>query len=76
MPSTFKAAKKKKKVEKDDTIHICPNCGSEKTNQVSLITNFCMECDIEFNFKTNKMYTIKYNGDLADYYVNEFMDCG
>jgi len=58
-----------------DEIHTCPNCGSNKTNEVSKTTRFCLSCDIEFD-KNNNIYTIMYNGDLVDYHINEFMNCG
>lgn len=72
MPSTLKAARMH-----EDTIHKCPICGSEKTNQVSWSNYYCMDCcDLEFNTKTGEVYTIDYNGELVPYYINEFMDCG
>lgn len=70
----IKAEPKMKAIQKqDDDIHICPNCGSKKTNQVTKYTYFCMDCDIEFN-KDNKIYTILYDGSLVDYHVNEFAE--
>jgi len=54
----------------------CPNCGSNKTNKVSWSNNYCQDCCIEFNFKTNKMYTIMFDGELVDYHVNEVENCG
>jgi transposase-like protein len=52
----------------------CPNCQSEKTNQVSRDNYFCLDCGVEFNFKNSKVFSIMYDGSLVDYYVNEFMD--
>ena len=48
-----------------------PNCGSNKTNEVSKTTRFCFSCDVEFD-DNNNVYTIMYNGDLVDYHINEF----
>ena len=56
--------------------HTCPACGSDKTNKVSLQNNYCMHCGIEFDIKSKKVYTILFDGELVDYHVNEFMDCG
>ena len=60
---------------KETIIYNCPNCGSSNTNKVSKSTEFCLECFIEFD-KNGKMFTILYSGDLVDYYVNEFVNCG
>lgn len=66
----------------------CPNCGSLHTNEVSLSNNFCVDCGIEFNRKTQKKYLISTDGVLIDYEkniqifnerqatINEFMMCG
>jgi len=59
-----------------ETIHNCPNCNSSKTNVVSWSNGYCLECGIEFNLKTNKMFTILYDGELVPYQVNEFENCG
>ena len=61
---------------KESTIHNCPNCGSSNTNKVSKSNNFCLDCCIEFSVKTNQMFTIMFDGELVDYHVNEFIDCG
>ena len=62
---------------KESTIYNCPNCGSTNTNKVSKSNNFCMDCNIEFSSNGNgKMYTIMFDGELVDYYVNEFINCG
>ena len=69
-----KAEKKMKAIQKQDNeMHICPNCGSKKTNQVTKYTYFCLDCDVEFR-KDNQIFTIQYNGDLVPYYENEFAD--
>lgn len=65
-----------KAVDSSTLIRICPNCGNKNTNMISKINAFCPECCVEFCVKTNKVFTILYNGDLVDYYVNEFVDCG
>jgi len=57
-------------------IHICPACGSEHTNKVSLQNNYCMDCGIEFDIKSKKVYTILFDGSLVDNYANEFANCG
>ena len=56
------------------TIDLCPKCGSEKVNKVSWSNNYCLQCDIEYNFKTGSVYSIQYDGELVDYYENEFAD--
>lgn len=53
----------------------CPHCGSVKTNKVSFTNYFCKDCFIEFT-KSGKMYSILYDGNLVDYRVNEFENCG
>ena len=74
MPRT-KAETKMKAIQKQDSdIHICPHCKSEKTNQVTKHNYFCMDCGVEFNFKTGKVYTIMFDGALVDYHVNEFAE--
>lgn len=79
MAKVMKAETKMRATQKQDSnIHNCPNCNSDKTNQVTKNNYFCMECDIEFNSKTGRVYTIEWNGGLVDYnaeesYVNEFM---
>lgn len=55
-------------------IVVCPKCGSEKTNQVTPNLRYCLDCCIEFS-KT-QVFTILYNGELADYQTNEFENCG
>ncbi|HEY8890858.1 MAG TPA: hypothetical protein VIM70_11445 [Clostridium sp.] len=55
---------------------VCPNCGSSKTNEVSWSNSYCLECDIEFNMKSNECFTILYDGELVPYHVNEFENCG
>lgn len=70
-----KAETKMRALQKQDNdIHICPNCGSKHVNQVTMNTYFCVDCLIEFDPKKNKAYTIMYNGDLVDYYENEFAE--
>lgn len=70
-----KAEKKMKATQNSNNdIHICPNCESEKTNQVTKHNYFCMGCGVEFNFKTGKVYTIMFDGVLVDYHVNEFAE--
>jgi len=66
---------KKIKSNTPEEIHICPNCGGKKTNEVSKTTRFCLSCDCEFD-KNDNVCTILYNGELVDYHVNEFVDCG
>ena len=60
---------------KESTIHNCPNCGSSNTNLVTKSNNYCLDCCIEFSTKTDKMFTIMFDGELVDYYVNEFVNC-
>jgi len=66
---------KKIKSDTPEEIHICLNCKSIRTNEVSKTTRFYLSCDCEFDKKGN-VYSILYNGDLVDHYVNEFVDCG
>lgn len=70
----IKAETKMRAIQKQDNkIHICPGCGSEKTNQVTKQTYFCEDCFIEFSSK-GKMFTILHDGTLVDYQVNEFAE--
>lgn len=74
MGKVAKAEKKMRSIQQQDNdIHICPNCGSKKTNQVTKNNYFCMDCDSEFN-KKNMIYSIQYDGELVPYYENEFAD--
>ena len=57
------------------TVILCPKCGSKRTNKVSPKNSFCLACDVEFT-KTGEVFTILYDGDLVDYFLNEFSDCG
>lgn len=63
--------KRKKKINNEVQ---CPHCGSTKTNSVTVSNRYCMSCGIEFS-KT-KMFSILYDGNLVDYRVNEFENCG
>lgn len=59
--------------KQDNELHICPNCGSKRTNQVTFNTYYCLQCDIEFD-KDNKMFMIQWDGTLVDYQENEFAE--
>lgn len=52
----------------------CPHCGNPKTNEISWSNNYCLGCGIEFNRKTNKAFTIQYNGSLVPYYENDLLE--
>jgi len=40
------------------------------------IRSFIHKHSLSNSYKSNNICTIMYNGDLVDYHVNEFMDCG
>jgi len=56
------------------TIDLCPNCGSKQVNKVSWSNYYCSDCCVEIDSKTGKVYTIQWDGELVDYYENEFAE--
>jgi len=47
-------------------VHICPNCGSKRTNKIDINNYFCMDCDFEFDDLGN-IYIIQPDGELLEY---------
>lgn len=42
----------------------CPRCQNKNANKVTMNTHYCMECGIEFDTNTLKIFVIALDGSL------------
>lgn len=54
-------------------IDLCPNCGSRSVNKVDKNYSYCKDCCVEID-NNGKVYTVQWDGELVDFYMNDFAD--